>query len=86
MRELGLPAAASLFTREHDATTVLFDDALADREPQAGPFALGLRSEEGLEHLRRECLGHPGPVIDDVYRYAIEPASGSHQDVAGPSG
>ena len=48
-----------------DAAAVGGDDAVADREAEAGADPLGLGGEEGLEGPAQHLGRHPGPVVGD---------------------
>src|SRR5687768_3238786 len=54
-----------------DASLVVLDDFLADRQPQAGTLRLALargalRREEGLEDFRLKLFGDPRAGVDDL--------------------
>src|SRR4029077_2931293 len=48
---------------QRDATPVLLQNALADRQPEAGALPFRLGREERLEHPRGDVLGDPGPRV-----------------------
>src|SRR3954452_8969719 len=45
------------------AAVLLYDDVVAEGEPEAGTLARRLGSEERVEHLRLDVLGDTDPVI-----------------------
>src|SRR5438094_4584285 len=48
-----------------DVAAVLLDDLVADREPQPGAFADGLRREEGIEDAAEHVGRDAGPGVAD---------------------
>ena len=63
---------------------MLLDDALADREAQAGALALRLGAEERLEHPLGDGFGHSGAVVRNADRHAIQPVLGGDRDATVP--
>src|SRR5690606_6325182 len=51
---------------EQQATAVVVDDPVADREPEAGPLIAALRGEEGIEDAGDHRLRHAAAVIADL--------------------
>ena len=66
-----------------DAAAVGLDDALANREPQAG--AAHLRGVEGLEELAPLLRGKPRPVVADG-DLAVRAASAGGWNIPGSEG
>ena len=68
--------AASGPERNRDAAAVLFDDAPAERQPQAGSLARRLRREERFENLPLDVRRDAGAGIRDGQ---LEPRPGRIQ-------
>src|SRR5207245_11383089 len=48
-----------------DASAMVGDDALRDREPETGSLPRRLRREEGLEDPRQHVVGNAGPGVGE---------------------
>ena len=61
---------------DRDGAIMFLDDAVADREAEAGPFAGWFGREKRLENLVPDFSRHAGPVVND-FNLDIVIASGS---------
>ena len=58
---------------EHNRAAVLFNNSLAQRKPQPGPFKTGLvvKPSEELEHARSVFRRNANAVVLHTYQYIV---------------
>src|SRR5439155_8456265 len=76
------PRALSDFALDPDLALMLFHDAVADRQAQAGPIARPFGREERVENPDENLQGNAGTAIGDSNANLVAALLGRHFDHA----